>query len=173
LRPYLLLDIDGVFNPEFWGRVGWRKLRRDGWIRLKIRVTWSEVPLLVYLHPSHGAMVLEVARDTGAELAWGSAWREWAETHIGPAIGLPPIPVLLGPGSPEDGESFGSWKARGLIPRLDGRPFVWLDDDPDVAVVAAELASQPHLVITVDPLTGLTSEHLAQARAWLSSYPQS
>jgi hypothetical protein len=45
---------------------------------------------------------------------------------------------------------------------------VWFEDDADAV---AGLAGQPglgrHLVVKVDPVIGLTSAHVEQARAWL------
>ena len=47
-------------------------------------------------------------------------------------------------------------------------PFVWFEDDADAV---ASLARQPglgrHLVVKIDPVIGLTSSHVEQARAWL------
>jgi hypothetical protein len=47
-------------------------------------------------------------------------------------------------------------------------PFVWFEDEPDVP---GYLAQQPglgrHLIVTVDPATGLTHHHIEQARTWL------
>lgn len=47
-------------------------------------------------------------------------------------------------------------------------PFLWFEDGADAV---ARLARQPglgrHLVVKVDPVIGLTSSHMEQARTWL------
>ena len=65
------------------------------------------------------------------------------------------------------------WRNRAntwVAPRVGPRPFVWFEDDPDAA---SQLARQPdlgrHLMVKVDPVTGLTDSHMEQARAWLDS----
>jgi hypothetical protein len=69
----------------------------------------------------------------------------------------------------------GEWKALEVTRwsvAAGGRPFVWFEDEYDVPDALARLAGRhpigPYLIVNVDPLTGLTDEHLAEARAWLS-----
>jgi hypothetical protein len=51
---------------------------------------------------------------------------------------------------------------------MGGRPFVWLEDEPDVSeALAGEPALGPHLIVPVDPEEGLTDVHVARARDWL------
>ena len=42
-------------------------------------------------------------------------------------------------------------KAEGFVPWTRGRPFAWFEDEPEEQAAAARLASQPHLIIRVDP----------------------
>lgn len=72
----------------------------------------------------------------------------------------------------------GEWKALGVArwsAAAGGRPFVWFEDEYDVPDALARLARDhplgPYLVVGVDPRTGLTDEHIAEARAWLSGPP--
>jgi hypothetical protein len=62
----------------------------------------------------------------------------------------------------------GQWKARHVAAWVGQRPFVWFEDDADAV---ASLARQPglgrHLMVKVEPVIGLTTSHVEQARAWL------
>jgi hypothetical protein len=67
------------------------------------------------------------------------------------------------------GVSLGAWKARHVAARVGDRPFVWLEDEPDVpeALAAAAPRLGPYLIVPVDPEEGLTDDHVGLARAWL------
>jgi hypothetical protein len=113
-------------------------------------------------------MLLNLAEETGAELAWGTTWEHDANTFVGPVIGLPELPVE--PLKRVNG--LRDTKPAGVVPWTLGRPFVWFDDDLTVPGDCLALAGvQPHLVIPVDESTGLTDEHMAAARDWLSHLP--
>ena len=48
------------------------------------------------------------------------------------------------------------------------RPFVWFEDDADaVTLIGGQQGLGRHMVVKVDPMIGLTSSHVEQARAWL------
>jgi hypothetical protein len=105
----------------------------------------------------------------------GTTWEEDANLSIGPAIGLPRLPVAPKPGSPEDTELY---EAYGPLPR-QGREVRALGAGAPVRVVRGRgggegrdaLASQPHLVIWVDPCAGLARPHLDEAQRWLLALP--
>lgn len=155
-RPYILVDVDGVLNAISCQRVKSCDCHA-GWVRTRA----LGFPLL--LNPAHGPALLNLAKETGSELAWGSTWENLANEHIGPVIGLPELPWARMP--PQHWRH--AHKADGFVPWVAGRPFIWFDDEPDAPGAAAALASQPHLVITVDEVAGLTDEHIAAAQVWL------
>lgn len=157
MRPLILIDVDGVLSPDFRCNPPFCRCH-PGWIKRKVTAEGSELTLI--LNPRHGKMLLDLAAETGAELAWASTWESWANVCVGPLIGLPELPWAPAPRGR---------KAPSVVPWTAGRPFVWLEDDPAIARRAAELADQPHLVVLVDERYGLTGDHLAQARAWLNS----
>lgn len=158
-RPLLLLDVDGVLNPA--GRPS------PDFHRHKAVVDGQVYTLL--LNRWHGSRLLELAEETGAELAWATTWEGHANEWIGPRIGLPELPVIpmTGPHAPVMGEMFKTPHVAGYVA---GRPFVWFDDQIDW-IDEEYLAAHPGVgafrLVKVDPRYGLADAHLADARDWL------
>jgi hypothetical protein len=156
----ILIDVDGVLNP--WQRQGpqWEKHRAvaDG-------TTWN-----VILNPDHGPMLLTLAAETGAELVWATTWDHDANREIGPRIGLPELPVIEVRTHP--GEPGVHPKTPPVAEYVNGRPFVWFDDDL-TAADARYLKDHPgvgeHLIVHVGPRVGLTPKHAEMAAAWLAN----
>jgi HAD domain in Swiss Army Knife RNA repair proteins len=157
-RPLVLIDVDGVLNVITSARERRRLCYHHGWQQKRVDVGGGSLRL--FWNPDSGPMLRHLAEETGAELAWGTTWEEYANLVIGPLVGLPELPVCPVAGFPH--------KANGIVPWTAGRPFVWFDDEPDAAEVTAALAgSQPHLVIRTDEREGLTEGHVDAARDWL------
>jgi hypothetical protein len=185
-QPLLLLDVDGVLNPNAakptarpLGYRTYRHTPEGGWhTGPNVR---RHQGLRVWLHPGHGARLRELAAQANLELVWATMWRHDANTYVGPAIGLPEIPVIDFP--PEDlaadpagwsrwSES-GGWKWPAVAAYAAGRPLAWLDDEHDTAgfpAARAEFdrarAGLPTLLCPVDPRKGLLPEHLRQVADW-------
>ena len=156
VRPYLLIDVDFVLNPDFssrWDGAEGDALRGAGWVLLT-GFTMNDRP--VWLNRYHGLKLLHAAEATGAKLAWATRWRDLANQVIAPVLGLPQLPVAPCP----SGEKPGS-----VIPWTRGRPFVWLDDE-DSVVEACSPVPGGHGV-KVDPAAGLTDANLERAVALL------
>lgn len=172
-RPAILVDVDGVLNAM----LACNKPRRTcpchpGWIHVTARPEGMKYRL--HLYPSMGPALLKMAADTGAELVWASTWENHANHWVGPEIGLPQLPFVPISFRPRSGfrfiASIGEWKARQVNQWAGGRPFVWFEDEPDAVDGLAALRapdSPPALIVPVDERTGLTDDHLAQARMWL------
>lgn len=159
-RPLILVDVDGVLNVVTTAKERKRLCYHEGW--RTVRADAGGLRYRLTLNPAHGPMLRKLAADTGAELAWGTTWEEYANLCVGPHVGLPKLPVCPVNGFPH--------KANGIVPWTQGHPFVWFDDEPDAPEVTAKLAGeQPHLVVQVDEGTGLTAGHVAEASAWLSA----
>jgi hypothetical protein len=159
-RPYILIDVDGVLNLcEASAEERERLIQDEGWSRHEVTVYGQAGYILV--NSAHGQWLQELAQETGAELAWASGWMNEANTCISPLLGLPQLPVA---------PSWRGRKAKWAVEWTRGHPFVWFEDDRDECATAGYFArdgKQQHLMIRVDPDTGLTREHIFRAREWL------
>jgi hypothetical protein len=159
-RPILAVDVDGVLNAISGGNppTGWRDAKVRGF---RIRH-----------NPEHGARLVAIADECGAELTWCTTWEEMANEHIRQLVGLPELPVVpMEPG--RAGRKFSQWESVGVTKAAamrvyaGDRPFCWLDDEPDAADELRSLAV-PHLVVQVHGELGLQDEHFDAARTWLA-----
>jgi hypothetical protein len=157
--PVVLLDVDGVLNPTKRAGRGYRRHRASP----------NGFTYRLWLNAAHGPMLRELCAETGAELVWASYWCENANEWIAPWVGLPELPFVPIPQRPYDSElSLGAWKVKHVAEWAGETPFVWFEDEPDVTgCLQAEAGIGAHLLVAIDPLIGLTEEHIAQARAWL------
>lgn len=161
MKPLLLLDVDGVLNPMGRPTPDYRRYR----------CTIGSEVYTVHLNPRHGRRLLDLARLTGAELAWATTWERHANEWIAPRIGLPALPVI--PMSTVDvpsehGEMF---KTPHVAAYAGRRPFVWFDDQvwaEDEEYLRVRQGLDDFLLVHVDPARGLTSRHLGMAHEWLT-----
>jgi HAD domain in Swiss Army Knife RNA repair proteins len=167
--PLILVDVDGVLDPEVTARVRKSLVYHDRWTQRNVYVDGRRIRSL--LNPEHGGWLRELAAETGAELAWGTTWNDWANIHIGPRIGLPKLPVAPCPWVKEiPGEGYGGKRRDLAVQWTNGRPFVWIDDAPGAASYVKRLAGgQPHHVVKVLDKIGLSRANVAEARDWLLS----
>jgi len=179
----LLLDVDGVLKPVH-GPVG------SAIAAIATRPTAAGTAaatragrdgLRVRLHPGHGARLRELASAANLELAWATTWQHDANRYVGPAIGLPEIPVIefptadLAPG-PYGWAAWtdtGGWKWPAVAAHAADRPLAWLDDDFETSGYPEARAEFdriregiPTLLCHVDPRRGLHAEHLREIADW-------
>jgi hypothetical protein len=173
-RLVIALDVDGVLAPY-----GQPSKKAAGYRRVAthpVGTPWAHPrrPLNVWLHPGHGATLLELAADLAADLVWLTSWNHEANVWIGPSIGLPVLPVIdVGPvGEHTNGVH---WKQPAAAVGAAGRPLVWLDDQFQArdGLWAAQRTAQGHstLLVNVNEHHGLLADHLAFIRAWASVAP--
>ncbi|MBO0805007.1 MAG: hypothetical protein J2P25_18275 [Nocardiopsaceae bacterium] len=161
-RPLILVDVDEVLNLIGFSSASRRHLaHHHGWRRGK---AWSEGrEYQLFVNPAHGRLLRDLARSTGAELAWATTLEDAANSYVAPLIGLPRLPAVI---PAPVGE-----KAAHAVPWTAGRRWVWLDNDEDELATASRLArqaGQPHLCVPVNPATGLTARDAELARTWLA-----
>lgn len=159
MKPWLLIDVDGVLNPNpmHSGSVP-LAFEGQGFEIHRIRPDGFYNTFNVGLTPKHGEWLL--AMTDVFRLGWATSWEHDANVHIGPKVGLPELPVA------EVGNR--GYKVGGILDLVVNDPFVWLDDaaseyekrDLDV------LHPSKHLVIDVNPRVGLTQDDLRIARDW-------
>lgn len=181
-RPILGLDVDGPLFP--WdnkpskrpeGFTSYR-LTRHGWYTGKdfrrYRGRRHEAKY-VWLNPAHGPMLTSFAEQAGLEMMWLTSWGHEANERIGPAIGLPCLPVVEFAGNQEKGWARGGWKWDEVLHATRGRPLAWMDDDFNAswntanrdAFLAARLPT-PTLLHYVNPHAGLVEADLAAIGRW-------
>lgn len=163
-KPVWLLDIDGVINALARGPVegSWPA---DAWLQ---RVVTTDIPnagrtvLPIFAAQPVLDFITRVVTSGLVDVVWHSTWRAAAVTDLAPTLNLPAIPISVAPEWTErPGRTW--WKlpaAQRVV--ASGRPLVWTDDD--IAALpeqVADLDAHPDtLLISPDPITGLTSEHL-------------
>jgi hypothetical protein len=171
-RPLLYLDVDGPLNP-FAAKPHQRpegyethRMMPPTWI--KQREGMGRVkPLRVWLNPAHGPKLLALADLY--DLVWATTWEHDANTHIGPNIGLPVLPVVEWDDRPRLDIVHGTfWKTKQLVGHAAGRSFVWVDDDfgrRDRTFVEHYHDGRA-LLHWVDPAKGLLDEDFETIEAW-------
>jgi hypothetical protein len=160
--PLLLLDIDGVLNP--WAADSCP----PGYVEHRFRIGWRRTRL-AWLRPEHGPALRDLAERTGAELVWATSWAHDANTMVGAALGLPPLPVIEFAGPHAD--TGRDWKYRAVARFAYGRPLAWLDDDfdlrPDAKASFFAKRDLPTLLTPIDPAVGVTEADLTAVERWL------
>lgn len=93
---------------------------------------------------------------------------ERANDEVAPRLGRLRLPVIKVSTEPAQTDRFVLWKTVHLGEYVRGCPSVWLDDHPcDLdSRYLAEHGAPRHLIIQVDPGTGLQDHHLRRAE-WL------
>lgn len=180
--PVGYLDVDGPLNPDVDRRTGtgppgykphkWSYLHVDSLSRNKAPY-WRGLPK-VWLNPEHGAWLLSLP----VAWHWATSWNHLANQFVGPAIGLPPLPVVdVGsppppPRHPRD-KRLEHWKTEALMLHAAGRPFVWLDDEVtqhDRVFLAEHTSAAPKLLRHINPAKGLRLDDIEVIRKWIALY---
>lgn len=156
----ILLDVDGVLAP----------FRRPGPAWQAHRLTCHDGTYNVLLNPEHGPALLELADAVGADLVWATMWSHDANARIAPVLGLPQLPVI---DMREAVEPEGNYRVHRKTPMVaeyvQGRPFVWFDDEltkHDKVWLKAHSSVGDFRLIHTGWQHGVTPKHFEQAQEW-------
>ncbi len=156
-KPLLLVDIDGVislfgFSPD--KRPPGSFLSVDG------------IPH--YLSATAGEHLRALA--PAFDLAWCSGWEERANEHLPRVLGLHTLLPHLAFAPAADGAAARHWKLD-AIDAYAGRErrLAWIDDDHAGCQAWARDRPGPTLLITTQPPTGITGEHVRRLLRWASA----
>jgi hypothetical protein len=138
IRPYLLIDVDGVLNPFGSG------VRPEGFSRHQLM--GNEV----WLSRRHGLWLNQLA--TWFDLVWTTAWEHDAPRLIAPILKLPTdLPVIeFGQGAADE-----TWKLHDVERFVGNRPLAWIDDELwGDAFAWADRRDAPTLLIRISSSVG-------------------
>lgn len=150
IRPYLLIDVDGVLNPFGWG------VRPDGFSRHQL------MGYEVWLSPRHGLWLNQLA--TWFDLVWATTWQHDAPRLIAPILELPTdLPVI----ERSQGAADETWKLHDVERFVGNRPIAWVDDDLwGDAFDWADRRNAPTLLIRTLSSVGLTEQDVWRLEAF-------
>jgi hypothetical protein len=158
-RPLLFLDVDGPLIP-FGGPDPHPTFGRT---------PAGSNPLLSRIDPAHGPRLASLSCD----IVWATTWMADANRHVCPLLGLPELPVVSWPESPDELDNWYGlhWKTRTIVDWAAGHPFAWFDDevtDADRDWVARHHATRA-LLHRVDARRGLMDDDYATLTRWISA----
>lgn len=137
-KPLLFVDVDGVLNRF----VSNSKARARHLTRVH---AWSDGHRWSLWLDMDDRYRLDRLSNS-FELAWGTTWEDDAFEAVGRPLRLPEFNVIARRSEGEES------KAPGVVRAAQGRPFIWIDDEPEAVEISAP---QSHRVIVVNSATGL------------------
>ena len=182
LKPVVALDIDGVLRIHDGFRV-------DGAFSREITFHKDDYPDLFHGAPLFvdgvitdedwfsgvGAAWVRDIIDRGIEVVLATTWQHWANTYFGDILGLPELPVAVtDPGREAWFHCSPSWKSHQLSRQFNGRPLMWVDDNPwdRRGEDLHELRLPRDRALThfqhTNWFTGIRAEDVAEMDAWLA-----
>jgi hypothetical protein len=100
------------------------------------------------------------------ELVWATGWEERANEHLPHLLGLAgEYPTLGFDHQPQWGSAH--WKLSAIERYAGDRPAAWIDDNFNEACrFWAKEREAPTLLVSTDPATGLTDDHVDRLESW-------
>ena len=162
MRPWLLLDIDGVLNAQADAHSEYHEisipstqLPRSPFVN-RPRGT-QPLDILIRLNPDHRTWLAELS--VHFDLVWASTWEDMANTYISPLVGLPALPFVDLSDEPvfyrevNRGQPAG-WKWRAIERFIGLRPVAYVDAG-GAALVGGRDLRNPIPTIVLCPEDGL------------------
>lgn len=166
MKPICFLDVDGVLNV-FDAANDWNEHLYERTLIFRnprMRDRWTQRDVI--LDRRHPNLLALLAADF--ELVWGTAWEDLANVALSELLGLPELPVV--DFLPSDVAAGLHWKTRRLADWANGRPFVWIDDEPDAKDASwLNTVNPAAVVLRSDPTYGLTDRHVLAALDFASA----
>lgn len=163
MKPLLLLDVDGVFNPT-----ASRRWLDQSDFRKRNTTVANGFTYPVWINRAHGKQILDLATDHDLELVWCTTWEHEANQFIGPRLGLPELPVI------KFGWKGMTWKFGAVLDYAGDRPLAWFDDDFQLHAQYRDWFLEvrgdiPTLLHDVSAATGLVDEDFDTVAQWAAT----
>jgi hypothetical protein len=158
-QPILLIDVDGVISVFEYERFDPKR---------GLMTLVDGMPH----HLSYAAADALKALTPLFEMVWCTGWEERAEEHLPHLLGLaggwPHLEFDQFVPTPPGTSTLGHWKLAAIDAYAGpGRPLAWVDDAHDEACAAwAHARRGPTLLVTTDPVIGMTSAHAVALAGW-------
>ena len=106
-----MVDVDGVLNVAASSKERSRLCYREGWRQKRVELPVGTFRL--FWNPAVVPQLCRLARETGAELAWGTTWEDYANLVVGPLLGLPALAVAPVRDFAHKADGLVPWTSRG------------------------------------------------------------
>lgn len=137
LRPVVAIDIDGVLRIYEGERI-------DGAFSAEVTFREDDYPELFHGRPPFvdgvfsgtdwfsgvGAAWVRDLLDRNIEVVLATTWQGWANIYFAEILGIPQLPVAVKSTGDDWWHCSPAWKSHQLSRQFDGRPLIWVDDNP-------------------------------------------
>jgi regulatory protein YycH of two-component signal transduction system YycFG len=156
MKPFLLLDIDGVLNPDIPDSSEFKDFR-------VLETPWSNFSLSL----KEGQILQDLSNYV--DLVWATSWEDYANEYISPYLGINNLPVISF--TPHGSESL---KVKDIIRFINfhQRPFIWIDDEieDEFHSTITNMVEVEFLLVKTNPTTGITVKNIYDVYQFAKKY---
>jgi hypothetical protein len=184
--PVVAIDIDGVFRLQngegvdgaFQRTVTFRNDNYPDLFHGKPRFDEGGLSVQNEWFSGVGAAWLRDLLDRGITVVLATTWQHWANTYFAEVLGIPELPVAVLTLEPENlnwHHCSAAWKSVQLRRQFDGRPLMWVDDNPTDRPsedLIEHRRPADRALTRVQKITfwrGIGSSDIEQMNAWLAA----